>query len=421
MDNIKLFGAELNGDVKVCSSKSVAHRAIIAGALSTNKMVIKNVDYSKDITATINALKALKVNIEYENNEIRIDSTNLLKNSKADVDAVESGSTLRFLIPVFIALNNETVFSGEGRLPKRPLDDYFELFDKDGIFYERKVDYLPLKVKGTFKNDLFEIKGNTSSQFITGLMLSAIALEREITIKITTELESKPYIDITAGVLRDFGHTVEFKDNMIKVKKGKCKISEYTVERDWSQAAFFLTGGLINGSVNVLDMRLDSLQGDKKIIDVLRRLGGNINVYENKIEVKKSKLKGIDIDASQIPDLVPILSVAGAFAEGTTLIYNAKRLRIKESDRLLAVTNMLRNTGVKVEMGEDYLKIEGTDNLKGGIVNSFNDHRIVMSAAIAALNSKEPVVIEDYKAITKSYPAFFEDYFKIGGKGEYLK
>jgi len=421
MDNIKLFSSELNGDVRVCSSKSVAHRAIIIGALSTDKMLIKNVDYSNDVLATINALKALNVKIEYKNSEIKIDSTNLLRNSKAEVNALESGSTLRFLIPVFIALNNESLFSGEGRLPQRPLDDYFELFEKEDIIYEKDGDYLPLRVKGTFKSDLFEIKGNISSQFITGLMLAAIALEREITIKITTELESKPYIDITAGVLRDFGHTVEFEDNIIKVKKGKCKISEYTVERDWSQAAFFLTGGLISGSVNVLDMRLDSLQGDKKIIDVLEEFGGNISISEDKIEVKKSTLKGIDIDASQIPDLVPILSVAGAYAEGTTFIYNAKRLRIKESDRLLAVTQMLKNTGARVEMGEDYLKIEGIDRLKGGMVNSFNDHRIVMSAAIAALNSKEPVIIEDYKAITKSYPTFFEDYFKIGGRGECLK
>ncbi len=421
MDKIKLSKSELFGEVSVCSSKSVSHRAIILSALSGKKMKISGVDLSDDITATIEALKSLGIQIEYQDKTVCVDASFIKRNSSVKVNAGESGSTLRFFIPLVIALNNEAEFNGEGRLPKRPLDDYFELFKKEGIFYERKEDYLPLLVKNTFKSSTFEIKGNTSSQFVTGLMLASLCYEREITIKITTNLESKPYIDITADVMRDFGHIVEFSGNEIRIKKGKTEISEYTVENDWSQAAFFLVGGLISGEVKLKGMNLLSSQGDKKILDVLKSFGGNITTKDDAVIAKKSKLLATDIDASDIPDLVPILSVAAAMAEGTTLIYNAGRLRIKESDRLLAVTEMLGIFGIPVEMGEDYLKITGKGIFKGGKINSFNDHRIVMSASIAALNCDSPLIIEDYKAVNKSYPEFFEDYIKLGGKGDIVK
>jgi 3-phosphoshikimate 1-carboxyvinyltransferase len=252
-------------------------------------------------------------------------------------------------------------------------------------------------------------------------MLAALCLEREITIKITTVLESKPYIDITAEVMRNFGHIVEFSGNEIKIRKGKTEISQYTVEKDWSQTAFFLVGGLVSGEVKVNEMNLLSSQGDKKILDVLKSFGGNITIDNNTVIAKKSKLKAIKIDVSDIPDLVPILSVAAAMAEGTTHIYNAGRLRIKESDRLLSVTRMFEAMDIPVKMGEDHLEITGKGYFKGGSIDSFNDHRIVMSGAIMALNAEETVEIKNYKAVNKSYPEFFEDYSKLGGKGEIVK
>lgn len=418
MDNIKLYKSQLNGNVTVCSSKSVAHRAIIAGALSADKLIIKNVDYSKDITATLNGLKALDVDVRYENNTVTINKSKIKRNGIAEFNAIESGSTLRFLIPVFVALNNESTFLGEGRLPLRPLDDYFEIFDKEGVVYQRNKSYLPLKTKGTFNSNVFEVRGDVSSQFITGLMLGAIAGDEEVTIKITTNLESRPYVDITAKVLRDFGHFVSFEDNLIRVKRGKCNISEYTVENDWSQAAFFLAGGAISGNVTLCDMNPDSAQGDKEIVSLLKKMGADLTVGKDYVNVKKSELRGIKIDVSQIPDLVPILSVLGACADGETEIFNAKRLRLKESDRLMSVTEMLNGMGISVEMGEDYLKIKGKGEFKSCTVDSFNDHRIVMSAAIAATKADE-IKILNHNAVSKSYPEFFSDYIKIGGKGEY--
>ena len=336
MADIKLFNSSLNGEVTVCSSKSVAHRAIITGALACRDIKIYNVIYSKDILATIDALKVLGADITYDGSTVIIKKSNIFKNSSLTFNANESGSTLRFLIPVFVALGNETKFLGEGRLPKRPLDDYFEIFDKEGISYERGEDYLPLKTKGTFTGDTFFVKGNVSSQFITGLMLSAIVRDREITIKITTPLQSRPYVYITKKVLEDFGHSVKISDNTITVKKGSKDIDAYTVENDWSQAAFFLSGGVMSGDVTLCDMNLSSAQGDKEIVEILKNMGAKIEINDGKIRAKKSELYGVKIDVSQIPDLVPILSVLGAYAKGETLIYNAARLKIKESDRILS-------------------------------------------------------------------------------------
>lgn len=419
MADIRLFGSSLNGKVTVCSSKSVAHRAIIAGALSGRDMEIKNVDYSKDIEATIDGLRALGIDITFCDSKVIIKKSRLKRNSSASFNAKESGSTLRFLIPVFVALNNESKFLGEGRLPKRPLDDYFEIFDKENVSYEKGEDYLPLKTKGTFQGSTFFVKGNVSSQFITGLMLSAIACEREVTIKITTNLESKPYVEITKKILTDFGHKVSFENNEIRIKRGETDINSYYVENDWSQAAFFLAAGAVSGDVTVCNMDLTSMQGDKEIVDILEKMGADVIRGDSFVRVKKTRLSGVKTDVSQIPDLVPILSVLGANAEGITEITNAKRLRIKESDRLLSVSEMLKGAGVKTEMGEDYLKIYGADEFSDSRVDSFNDHRIVMSASIMALNAKK-TEIENYKAVFKSYPEFFKDYFEIGGKGEFL-
>ncbi|MBR4892514.1 MAG: 3-phosphoshikimate 1-carboxyvinyltransferase [Clostridia bacterium] len=419
MAQIKLYKSQLFGEVPLCTSKSIAHRALICSALSGRDIVINNVEMSDDICATINALKALGVNIEYCDKRVEIKKGNIKLNNFVLINALESGSTLRFLIPVCISLNRECEFTGEGRLPKRPLDDYFSIFDNNGIEYERGKDYLPLKTKGTFKSREFNVKGNVSSQFITGLMLSSIVCNEETIINITTPLESKPYIDITKKVLEDFGHRVYFKDNIIKVKKGKTKISSYNVEKDWSQAAFFLAAGAIFGDITIKDMNLNSSQGDIKIVDILQKMGADISVSNDVIRVKKSSLKGINIDVSDIPDLVPALSVLGAVAKGETNLYNAGRLRLKESDRILSTVKMLESFNVKVDMGEDFLKIYYCDNLKGGTVNSFNDHRIVMAASVMATMCDE-TVIKGCDAVKKSYPEFFNDYFKVGGKGEFI-
>lgn len=413
MDKRVISPGTLTGRTTVPSSKSVAHRAIILGGLLCDNILIKDIDFSEDIYATLDALKTLGVMCETEEHSVKLSKEKLITNGEIEINARESGSTLRFLIPVAAALNNKTVFSGGGRLPERPLDAYFELFDKQGIKYScPDGKYLPLTIEGGFTSDVFEIRGDTSSQFITGLMLAS-ATSGEHEIKITTDLQSKPYAEITADLMRKFGCDVsgEYK---VTASKG-CNLTEYSVEKDWSQAAFFLAGGIINGNVTLTDMNMDSKQGDKEIVDIIKRFGGDITVNGTEITAKKSKIKGIDIDASDIPDLVPIMSALACFAEGTTRIYNAERLRIKESDRLSAMYEELTKIGADIKMTNDGLIINGGKKLRGASVYGHNDHRIVMSMAIAAIGTEGDVEISDCNAVKKSWPGFFSDYQELRG------
>lgn len=413
MDKRVISPGTLTGRTTVPSSKSVAHRAIILGGLLCDNILVTDIDFSEDIYATLDALNALGISYEIYENSVKLTKEKLVTNSEIEINARESGSTLRFFIPVAAALNNKTVFTGGGRLPERPLDAYFELFEKQGIKYSHPEGrYLPLTVEGEFISDVFEIRGDTSSQFITGLMLAS-ATKGEHEIKITTELQSKPYAEITADLMRKFGCEVSGEYN-VTASKG-CSITEYSVEKDWSQAAFFLVGGIISGDVTLTDMNMDSKQGDKDIVDIIKRFGGDITVNGTEITAKKSKIKGIDIDAADIPDLVPIMSVLACFAEGTTRIYNAERLRIKESDRLSAMYEELTKLGADIKMTDDGLIINGGKKLYGASVYGHNDHRIVMSMAIAALGTEGNVEISDCRAVKKSWPDFFSDYQKLRG------
>lgn len=422
MDNVTLYPSALNGEISVCSSKSAAHRAMIAGALCTDKITIRDVDLSADTAATMEALRAIDVDVDLTNGNVTIDSSHIARGKKIYIDAAESGSTLRFMIPVCIALGNDCSFGGRGRLPMRPIDEYLKIFDKEGISYKKgDGSYLPLSTSGTFTGQSlsFDVRGNISSQYITGLMLSALASGKRTTINVIGELQSRPYIDMTADILSAFGNKVVCENNTITVEKGVCALREYRTEKDWSQCAFFLCGGVLAGDVTVSGMNTRSLQGDKKIVNILSEMGGEISLSGNSITAHRSQLRGIDIDAAQIPDLIPILSVAAAYAEGKTTIYNAERLRVKESDRLSAICGMLSSFAVDVTEKCGGIEIIGKPSLTGNTVNSCNDHRIVMSEAIAALRASSETTIIGCDAVNKSYPQFFSDYFSLGGKGKF--
>lgn len=400
------------GSVYVPSSKSVAHRALICAAFSEKIVKVKNLTFSNDIYATMNALRQLGITITEEDNCIYVDGSTIVKGKDIIIDANESGSTLRFLIPIASMLENTVIFEGKGRLPERPLDDYFEIFNKYAVGYSHPVSkYLPLKVSGNINFKTVDVKGNTSSQFITGLMFCGLV--NPVKINITTELQSKPYVDITADVLSKFGCEVKEGNNSYEIIKKPTLIDEYTVERDWSQAAFFMCAGAINGHVTLKDMNLGSAQGDMEIISLLKKFGASVTINSNDVTVERSKLHGIEIDVGDIPDLVPVLSVLACFAEGRTKIYNASRLRIKESDRLQAMYEELTKLGADVEIGEDYLIINGGKKLYGCEVNSHNDHRIVMAMAVASVGCDGDITIDGCDAVNKSYPQFFEDWSNL--------
>ena len=419
MADLKLGNMTLMGNVKVPPSKSMAHRAIICASLSKGISKIENIDFSDDIIATMEAMKALGAKI-YQIEVHGINHNEVNKELKI-IDCNESGSTLRFLVPISLLIPGKKKFIGRGNLGKRPLNTFYEIFEQDNIGYSFEEGVLNLQIEGTLKGGEYYLAGNISSQFITGLLFTLPLINRDSKIVITTEMESKGYIDLTLSALRDFGIEIinnDYKEFIIKGNQ-EYKARNYKVEGDYSQAAFFLTANAIGNKVEIDDVLANSAQGDKEAIDILSRMGMTVQWNKSKngiIPAENNDLKATIIDGSQCPDIIPVLSVAAALAKGTTKIIKAGRLRIKECDRLKAVASELTKLGAKIEEKEDGLIIEGVESLKGGVeVWSWKDHRIAMTLAIAATRCKEPIVLKDYECISKSYPSFFNDYRRLGG------
>ena len=403
------------GSVTAPPSKSDVHRAIICAALAKGKSRISPVAVSQDILATIDCIKALGADVLYDGDGIIIDSHGFFSVEKAEMNCRESGSTLRFFIPVAASGGVNAVFSGKGRLPQRPIGVFTELLPEHNVECITQGG-LPFEIKGRLTPGRFEVPGNISSQFITGLLFALPLLNGDSVISLTTPLQSQGYINMTLDVMKSFGVDVVYKDNEFFVQGRQRYIPhDYTTEGDWSQAAFFMTAGAIGGTAAVCGVRENSYQGDKMTVDLLKQFGADVRQGENTVTVSKGMLKGIDIDASQIPDLVPILAVCACFAEGKTHIYNAGRVRLKESDRLSAIAKALNVCGGRVTEEPEGLIIEGVKSLKGGHADGCNDHRIVMSMAVAALCSQEGITISDKESITKSYAEFFDDLNRLIG------
>ena len=421
MSDVKFSPFVPNGTVNVPPSKSDVHRAIICAAMANGVSRISPVALSNDIKATIGCIKALGADAVLENNVLTVDGTNMYKNKTALLDCGESGSTLRFFIPIAAVGNINATFVGKGKLPQRPIGIFTEALPKAGTVCKTEGG-LPLEIKGQLKSGIFEIPGNVSSQFITGLLLALPILEGDSEIVLTSPLESVGYIAMTIRTMKQFGVNIQATEKGWHIKGGQSyKTCDYTTDGDWSQAAFFMVLGAVSGKVTVKGVAKDSTQGDKKCAEILARFGAKVTQLDNEVTVEKGELKAITIDASQIPDLVPVLSVCAAFAEGTTKIINAERLRIKECDRLKATAELLNNLGGKVKELSDGLEITGVSSLKGGNVNGYNDHRIVMSAAVCAARSDEDITPATFAmSINKSYPDFYIDYNSIGGKANVL-
>ena len=426
MGNLKIYPGKLSGEVKIPPSKSMAHRAVICAALGDGVSKVTNIDYSDDIIATIEAMSALGAKITKKEDYLEVYGVNSPENIEANsvkeqrtIDCNESGSTLRFLVPIAALFDGVNRFVGRGNLGKRPLDTYYKIFDEQGIKYSYKDGILDLKTEGKLKAGEFKMEGNISSQFITGLLFTLPLLDGDSKIVITTEMESKGYIDLTLRAIKDFG--VEIINNNYEefIIKGNqiYKSIDYRVEGDYSQAAFFFCADALSSNIVLNDLKLDSLQGDKEVIDILQRMGLKLNNKDNGLIGSASLgLKSTIIDGSQCPDIIPVVSLVAALSEGTTEIINAGRLRIKECDRLAAVTSELNKLGAKIIEKEEGLIIEGVKELKGNVeVWSHKDHRIAMTMAIASTMCKEPIILKDYECVSKSYPQFWDDFKNLGG------
>lgn len=420
---IKITPRKLEGTIEAMPSKSHAHRLLIARKLSELQGealddVIEIPPFSDDIEATMACISQLDKNTPY-------------------LECRESGSTLRFLLPVVMALKDSATFLGTGRLPDRPLSPLKEEMERHGCRFRmgsnKNTDRFKeiCSVSGRLTPGDYVLAGNVSSQFITGLLFALPLLDADSTITLTTELESAGYVNMTLDVLQAFGIAVDVSETDSGFLKytvpGKQVYREkpgITLDGDWSNAAFWLAAGSLSGDVTVTGLRLESSQWDKEILTILDRMGADLDIEPQvdgtvSIRSRASILKGAEIDVGQTPDLMPILAVLMAFSEGTSMITHAERLQFKESNRLKAIYSVLYNLDADISYGGDWLSFTGKAFLEGGHVDSYGDHRIAMAAAVATCLCREPVYLSNPIAVTKSYPDFYNDFTALGGEIEY--
>ena len=406
--DIRISPSRLSGRISAISSKSDAHRALICAALSDAPTELALNGSSVDIETTIRCLQSLGAAFDVSENSIRVRPIGRAAQS-APLDCAESGSTLRFLLPVAAALGCAASFTGQGRLPERPVSPLKEELEAHGCQLDRA--FLPIALSGQLQSGVFTLPGNVSSQFLTGLLLCFPLLPEGGEIALSTALESAGYVEMTVQTMRRFGVHVQRTERGFRVAPGQRYHSpgRLAICGDWSSAAFWLCAGALSGEIACGGLDENSAQGDRAVEPLLAQMGAQVCRAGQEVTVRPGAL-------SAIPDLIPVLAAVAAAASGKTHITNAARLRIKESDRLRSVTDILRRLGAEIEELPDGLIIQGKPRLKGGEVSSWGDHRIAMSAAIASLACEKDVIIRDAQVVSKSYPGFWADFEKLGGR-----
>ena len=403
----------LQGRLTAPPSKSAAHRAVICAALARGRSRLGPIFPSDDILATMDAAGALGAVVSLAGQTMIVEGISDPPAS-ARVNCGESGSTLRFLVPIAAAMGVKTLFTGRGKLPQRPLTPLTDALKGFNCRYLTGSEEI-LQTSGKLEAGRYTLPGDVSSQYISGLLFALPLLGKGSELRLSSPLQSKGYVDMTLQSLARSGIVIHPVEDGWDIPGGQ-RYSPYDhrVEGDYSNAAFWLCAGALSQPVTITGLTGDSLQGDMGVLDILERFGADVQRGET-VRVGPAELYGIQIDATQIPDLVPILSVVAACAQGESVIYGAGRLRIKESDRLQSVTAGLKGLGADIREFPDRLVIQGTGALRGGKVDSFSDHRIAMSMTIAALRCREPVVISGAGCVDKSYSNFYTDFARLGG------
>ena len=399
--------ASLCGTLDVIPSKSASHRAVMMAALCKEDTRLAPLQRSRDIEATLACAAALGLGQHDAPQGLRT------------LACGESGSTLRFFIPLALDGRGPVRFVGHGRLMQRPLSVYEQLFDPRGVRWALSGD--ALTVEGQLQSGEYALRGDVSSQFITGLLLALPLLSGDSVIRITTALESRGYVELTRRIQAAFGVTSRWADgHTLLVPGGQTPVSpgSFAIEGDWSHAAFYLVAGALGkaGPLTLRHLDMHSTQGDRAIVPILRGMGARIEETSQGLTVYPSVLHGAQVDVTQVPDLVPVLAVAMAGAQGESRITGAARLRIKESDRLSAIADALCACGAEVRELPDGLVICGGPPLHGAAVDGRNDHRIVMAMAVAAALCDGEITISDAEAVAKSAPAFWQEYASLGGQ-----
>ncbi|MBQ8136699.1 MAG: 3-phosphoshikimate 1-carboxyvinyltransferase [Clostridia bacterium] len=405
---------QARGEVRAQTSKSFAHRLLICAALADGESIVRMENRNDDIDATLRCLSSF-TKVEVFTDGARVDPAERKGRSALPVlDCGECGSTLRFLLPMASAHGGAS-FTGRGRLPQRPLDDLLKAMENAGASFTASA--LPFSVDGGYSGGECSLPGNVSSQYLTALLLAAPAVPKDTVIRLTTPLESAAYVVMTLQAMAAFGVQAECEDGVYHVPGGRryraqCEIA---AEGDFSSAAFPLCLGALSGPVTVRGLSRESLQGDKAITEILQAIGAKVSWQGDSVTVQRDQLRAFDVDVSAIPDMTPSLAAVLMHARGQSRLYNAARLRLKESDRLVTVRDMVLSLGGRARIEDDALVIDGVSSAGGGQVDGAGDHRIVMAAAVAASACQRDSVILDAQALNKSYPAFPSHLQMLGG------
>ena len=405
----KITPSKLNGEITAPPSKSFAHRLIISACLSKKEASVLNVGDSKDVIATANAMQSLGFDCYIENNNFYVKGYQ--KKDEAVINCLESGSTMRFLIPVALALGCKATFTGSEKLMQRPIDALCDCLKSHNITIDGH------SFCGKLTGGKFIIDASVSSQFVTGLLLALPILPEDSEIEVIGKKVSAPYIDITLSVLEKSGIKIEKKKSGFFIGKNqKYDTPKVSIcEGDWSGSAFFIAGGALFGDISIKGLNINSPQGDKKIVDILKEMGADIKIEQDNIRAKiGNKLHAVEIDCANTPDIAQIVAVCCAMANGTSKIHGIENLSVKESDREKAILDMLNGAGIKAESDGKTITIKG-GSPQGFILDAKNDHRTVMSASILATGASGKSQIIGAEASKKSYPKFFDDYTKLGG------
>ncbi len=412
--SIKIKPSSLTGTVSAPPSKSMTHRYLIISALADGVSLLKKPLHSDDISATVEGLRKLGISISDEGGDWEIKGGTLISPDSI-IDCNESGTTMRLLIGLCSLLDKSCTLSGAPSLLRRPNKPLLDALEQLGVHTQSDGGHPPITVTGKMKGGYADIPGDVSSQFISSIILAAPYAESPVELRITTRVESKPYVKMTLDAMRKSGIKIEYPENLerLHIPNGKYSPLRTRIEGDWSSAAYMLAAGTLAGKVHVDNLDLDSSQADKEIIHILDEMGAYIKIKGKRVTAEKSKLNALETDLSDCPDLFPMVACLCSVAEGTSRVTGLSRLRIKESDRLAAMMEGLHKMGIEIAGDDDSVRITGSLP-RGAVIDPHNDHRIAMSFAVLSHVAEGETTIMNPECVSKSYPGFWEDLRQIG-------